>query len=226
MFDGIAERYDLLNRLMSLGADRHWRRRTVEALEAAPGHAWLDLATGTADLAIELARAVPEIQVVGLDPSAQMLQIGWQKIRNLGLQDRIRLVIGSAEHLPFDDASFDGATMAFGIRNVPDRLAALREIRRILRPTGRVAIVELSEPPNRGLGRLARFYVHAIVPRWGALLSGKAEYRYLQRSIAAFPDAATFERMLGEAGFDQVSSRSLSMGACHVFLARRPESGP
>jgi len=226
MFDGIAKRYDLLNRLMSLGADRHWRRRTVESLETAPGQAWLDLATGTADLAIELAEAEREIHVVGLDPSAHMLEIAQQKIEDADLQKRIRLVLGSAEQLPFEDASFDGATMAFGIRNVPDRSAALREIRRVLRPAGRLAIVELSEPPNRGWGRLARFYVHVIVPRWGAWLSGKAEYRYLQRSIAAFPDAPTFERMLGEAGFDQVSSLSLSMGACHVFLARRPESGP
>lgn len=226
MFDGIAKRYDLLNRLMSLGADRHWRRRTVESLETAPGQAWLDLATGTADLAIELAEAEREIHVVGLDPSAHMLEIAQQKIEDAGLQKRIRLVLGSAEQLPFEDASFDGATMAFGIRNVPDRSAALREIRRVLRPAGRLAIVELSEPPNRGWGRLARIYVHVIVPRWGAWLSGKAEYRYLQRSIAAFPDAPTFERMLGEAGFDQVSSRSLSMGACHVFLAHRPESGP
>ena len=215
MFDRIAARYDLVNRVISLGLDHSWRRRTVQALRLAPGARVLDVATGTGDLAIEIARA-STASVVGLDPSQGMLEIGRRKVAARQLTERVELVCGSAEALPFPDHSFDAACMAFGIRNVPDRPRALRELARVLRPSGRLAILELSEPRGM-LGPLARFHVHSFVPWIGAMLSGAREYRYLERSIAAFPPAGEFVESMQEAGFSATSAHALSFGAVHLF---------
>jgi demethylmenaquinone methyltransferase/2-methoxy-6-polyprenyl-1,4-benzoquinol methylase len=221
MFDAIAPRYDLLNRLLSLGIDQGWRRRTVEALQLHAGHRVLDLATGTADLAIQIARRGDDIAVVGLDPSTGMLAIGRDKVAAAGLGDRVTLVEGDAEQLPFADASFDGVTIAFGIRNVPDRPRALREMARVVRPGGRVAILELSEPRGGILGPLARFHVHQVVPRLGALLSGAREYRYLQQSIAAFPPPDEFAATMASSGLAVVEVAPLTFGVAALFVAER-----
>jgi demethylmenaquinone methyltransferase / 2-methoxy-6-polyprenyl-1,4-benzoquinol methylase len=228
MFDGIAPRYDLLNRLMSLGLDRRWRRKTVAALgldEGAPGQApgrvpgrVLDLATGTADLAISVARRHAGVQVVGVDPSAGMLAIGRDKIARAGLAERVSLATGDAQELGFEDDAFDGVCMGFGIRNVPDRSRALAEMARVTRPGGRIAILELSEPRRGVMGRLARFHIRVLVPRMGALLSGSREYRYLQESIAAFPPADEFAQMMREAGIEVLAVHGLSFGACHLYV--------
>lgn len=226
MFDRIAHRYDLLNRVLSLGIDQRWRRRTVRALELSPHEARvLDLATGTADLAIQVARRHPSAHVTGLDPAERMLAEGHVKITSAGLEDRVRLLTGDAETLPFPDASFDGVTIAFGIRNVPDRARALREMHRVTRPGGRVAILELSEPGGGLFGRIARFHVHRLVPWIGALISGAREYSYLQRSIAAFPPADEFAGMVEEAGLSIVRVERMILGVCHLYVAERP-SGP
>lgn len=218
MFDRIALRYDLVNRIMSFGIDQRWRARTVDALALAPGNRVLDLATGTADLALKIARQQPEVRVVGLDPSQGMLAIGREKVARAGLSHRVDLQLGDAENLPFENASFDGVCIAFGIRNVPDRARALREMARVTRPGGRIAILELSEP--RGvLGPLARFHVHTLVPFIGALLSGKSEYRYLERSIAAFPSAVLFADLMRDNGLDVLQVQSLTFGVCHLYVA-------
>lgn len=223
MFDRIAPRYDLLNRVLSLGIDQRWRRRTVRALELRPGLARvLDLATGTADLALLIARRHPDARVVGLDPAQRMLAVGRTKTAKAGVGDRVRFVTGDAETLPFPDASFDGVTIAFGIRNVPDRPRALREMRRVTRPGGRIAILELSEPDGGLIGRLARFHVHRLVPWIGGLLSGSREYRYLQRSIAAFPPALRFAGIMEEAGLEMVRVERMTLGVCHLYVAERP----
>lgn len=219
MFDRIAGRYDLLNRLTSLGSDRRWRRRLVAALELRPGDRVLDLATGTADVALEVLRQQPEVTVEGIDPSRQMLEHGREKIRRAGLEAAIALHEGIAERLPFDDDAFDGLAMAFGIRNVPDRPAALREMARVVRPGGRVAILELAEPRRGLVAPFARFYIHHLVPRLGALLSGGREYQYLERSIASFPPAATFAELMRGCGLSVRSVRPLMMGACTLFVA-------
>lgn len=219
MFDKIAARYDLLNRVISLGIDQRWRRRTVASLQLGPGARVLDLATGTGDLAIALARAVPDGHVVGLDPSAGMLAVGETKVKELGLEGRVELVRGDAQALPFPDDSFDGVTIAFGIRNVPDRPRALAEMARVVRPGGRVAVLELSEP--RGvLGPLARFHVHTVVPRLGALLSGAREYHYLQDSIARFPPPAEFAAIMESSGLAVDEVAPLTFGVCCLFVAR------
>lgn len=220
MFDRIAGRYDLLNRLMSLGLDRGWRRRTVAALPQTPGARVLDLATGTADVALEVLRQNPAATVVGLDPSPKMLEIGAAKVAALGLGERIELRSGRAEDLPFADDSFDGVTIAFGIRNVPDRARALAEMARVTRRDGRVAILELGEPSSGLLAPLARFHVRRLVPRLGAWLSGDREYRYLQTSIAAFPTATELARRMAEAGLEVLAVRPLAFGACNLFVAR------
>ncbi len=228
MFDRIAHRYDLLNRILSLGVDQRWRRRTVRALaldRARDGAEVLDLATGTGDLAILVARRHPGVRVVGVDPAERMLACARPKIEKAGLYDRVRVVPGDALDIPFPDATFDGVTIAFGIRNVPDRAEGLREMRRVTRPGGRVAILELSEPREGLFGSVARFHVHTLVPRIGALLSGEREYRYLQASIAAFPPAAEFAAMMRRAGLYVLRVERLTFGAAHLYVAERPRDG-
>lgn len=222
MFDGIAPRYDLVNRVLSLGIDRRWRRRTVDALALPPGARVLDVATGTADLALAIAARHRDATVVGLDPSANMLAVARRKIAAAGFADRISLVSGDAQALPFAAAAFDGATIAFGIRNVRDRSRALAELARVVRPGGRVCVLELSEPRGGVLGPLARFHVHTLVPAIGALLSSGAEYRYLRDSIARFPPPDAFAAQLAESGLGDVTIAPLTFGVCCLFTAVVP----
>lgn len=217
MFDAIAQRYDLLNRLISFGVDQRWRARTVRAVGDAPRV--LDLATGTADLAIALAEANPEACVVGVDPSSRMLEVGRQKLGPLA--DRVELVEGDAQALPFDDASFDATTIAFGIRNVPDRDRGLAEMARVTRPGGRVVVLELSDPQGGLVAPFARFHVHTVVPTLGAWLSGAREYRYLARSIAAFPPPAEFAQKMEAAGLAVVEVVPMTFGTCTLYVAER-----
>ncbi len=211
MFDRIARRYDLLNRVLSVGLDRGWRRRAVAALDPRAGERFLDVATGTGDVALAILAHEPGAQVVGLDPSREMLA------RAAAKSSALTLVPGDAQALPFPDASFDGVTIAFGIRNVPDRGRALGEMARVLRPGGRAVILELAEPTNA----LARFHVHQVVPRVGALLSGAAEYRYLQRSIAAFPAPEIFAALLAEHGLVPERVTPLTLGVATLFVGRK-----
>ena len=218
MFDAIAERYDLLNRLISLGIDQRWRRKTVRALNVGAAGRVLDLATGTADLALLTARTHPGCHVVGVDPSQNMLAIGRQKVAAAGLDGRIELQVGSAEALPFGASEFDATSIAFGIRNVTDRRRGLAEMARVTRPGGRVAVLELSEPRSGIMGPLARFHIHTVVPWMGSLLSGATEYRYLQRSIAAFPPPEEFAALMESAGLRVVSVERLTFGVCHLYV--------
>lgn len=218
MFDNIAARYDLVNRVISLGIDQSWRKKTVKSLELQPGARVLDLATGTADLAIMIAKTHPSVSVVGVDPSAKMLEVGEKKLTVQQLTERVTLEVGDAQALKFPDRTFDGLTIAFGIRNVPDRLQGLREMARVTKAGGRVAILELSEPRSGVLGPLARFHVHSVVPTIGALLSGAKEYHYLQKSIAAFPPSEEFEALMVEAGLRIVASHALTFGVCHLYV--------
>ena len=222
MFDRIARKYDLLNRVNSLGLDQGWRRRTVAWVDPQPGERILDLATGTADLAIALAERAANVHVVGVDPSENMLEIGRGKVSAHELDPRVKLVAGDAQALESADDAFDAITMAFGIRNVPDRVKALKEMCRVLRPSGRLAILELSEPRNGLMAALARVHVRHVVPLTGALISGPAEYRYLRESIRAFPPPEDFASVLVEAGFVDVDYEPLTFGACVLFTAPAP----
>lgn len=219
MFDRIAARYDAMNRVLSFGLDRGWRRRTVRALALGAAPRVLDLATGTGDLAIDIARMHPDAHVIGLDPSSQMLAIAGTKLAKRGLTGRIALVRGDAQRLPYRDGEMDAATIAFGIRNVPDRPAALREMARVVRRGGRIAILELGEPRQGLMARAARFHTRHVVPRLGALLSGAREYRYLQRSIAAFPPSAEFAQVMQAADLHVIEVVPLTFGVCTLYVA-------
>ncbi len=239
MFDRIARRYDLCNRVLSLGLDRGWRRRAVRALLLPPDARprVLDVASGTGDLAIDIARACRGAAVIGLDPSAGMLDVAARKVARRGLADRVTFALGDAQRLPYGSCELDAAAIAFGIRNVPDRGAALRELARVVRPGGRIAVLELGEPsgrtddraplPARALRRLlggaARFHCRQVVPRLGALLSGAREYAYLQRSVAAFPPPAEFAALMRTSGLHVVDVQPLTFGACTLFVATPAE---
>jgi demethylmenaquinone methyltransferase/2-methoxy-6-polyprenyl-1,4-benzoquinol methylase len=218
MFDRIAARYDLVNRILSFGVDQRWRTRTVDALELGPGHRVLDVATGTGDLALKIAARHADVSIVGLDPSEGMLAVAREKVQREGLEQRIELCAGDAQALPFEASSFDGLCIAFGIRNVPDRAQGLREMARVVRPGGRVAILELSEPGGV-IGPMARFHVHTLVPFIGARLSGKREYRYLEQSIAAFPPAPAFAELMRQSGLAVLAVTPLTFGVCHLYVA-------
>ena len=224
-FDAIAHRYDLLNRILSMGLDPHWRKKAVRALDLSEATRALDVATGTADLAMEIVRRHPNVQVDGIDPSVEMLAIGDQKLQKKSLTDRITLQEGDGLALPFEDNTFDGTAVSFGIRNFPDRLKGLQEMTRVTRPGGKVVILELSEPRKGPMAAMARLYVHHAVPRIGSLLSGSKEYRYLQESIAAFPPAEEFAEMMRTVGLENIEVHPLTFGVVNLFVGTPSVSG-
>jgi demethylmenaquinone methyltransferase/2-methoxy-6-polyprenyl-1,4-benzoquinol methylase len=225
MFDAVAPRYDLLNRVLSLGIDRYWRIQAVRLLADEQPHRVLDVATGTADLAVEAERRLHPRTVVGVDLSAEMLRYGRDKIREQNLTHRISLVQGDAESLPFTDRSFDAALVAFGVRNFEDLNAGLRDIHRVLRPGGRLAVLEFSQPRNGPLRRLYRWYSRHVLPRIGGRLSpDPGAYEYLPRSVKAFPDGAGFLDRMREAGYTDLLWRPLTFGIASLYRGAVPHS--
>ena len=188
MFDAIAGRYDLLNHLLSAGIDRRWRRRAVDSLRLTGRERVLDLCTGTADLAIAALHAAPgAARVVGVDFAAAMLRAGLEKSRRARLGDRLALVRGDATRIPIADASIDAVTVAFGIRNVEQVAIACGEMHRVLKPGGRLAILEFAVPTTPGVSALYVWYLHQVLPRIGRAISRHdAAYGYLPASIGAF----------------------------------------
>ena len=215
MFDRIAPRYDLLNRVLSGGTDVRWRRRAVDFLEIPRPARVLDLCTGTADLLIEALRRDPRNTGLGVDLSLGMLVRGAAKLADGGYAARGALVSADGERLPVRGGQFDGALVAFGIRNVADPVAAMREVRRALRPGGRFVVLEFSMPGGV-FGMAHRFYFRRILPSVGGLVSGDASaYAYLPASVARFPTPAAFAALMAEAGFVDVRWRPLTGGiAC------------
>jgi demethylmenaquinone methyltransferase/2-methoxy-6-polyprenyl-1,4-benzoquinol methylase len=222
MFDRIAPRYDLLNRLLSAGIDRRWRQQCIDYLGLAIPSRVLDVCTGTGDLLLEFMRRDREHTGVGLDLSSAMLSIGARKIARGGYAGRAWLTSGDAQALPFPDLSFDGAFIGFGIRNVGDPGAALRELRRVLRPGAPLIILEFAMP--RGvLGSLYRLYFGRMLPWVGGVVSGNASaYRYLPDSVERFPTPEEFGRLMEGAGFTSVRRRSLTGGIAFLHRAMRP----
>jgi demethylmenaquinone methyltransferase/2-methoxy-6-polyprenyl-1,4-benzoquinol methylase len=222
MFDRIAPRYDLLNRLLSAGTDVRWRRRAVEFLEIPPPARVLDLCTGTADLLIEAVGRDPRNSGLGVDLSHGMLVRGAAKLARGGFAPRAALAGGDGERLPVRDGRFDGALVAFGIRNVGDPMAAMREARRALRPGGRFVVLEFATPGGV-FGMAYRFYFRHVLPRLGGLVSGDTSaYAYLPASVARFPSPEAFAGLMREAGFDDVRWRPLTGGIACLHRGEKP----
>ena len=217
MFDTIAPRYDLLNKVLSFGIDRLWRRLAVNALRADAPRRVLDVATGTADLALEALRLGPD-HVVGVDLSEAMLKVGRAKVAARGEAARVTLRQGDAERLPFDDGVFDAALVAFGVRNFEDLDAGLREIGRVLRPGAPLVVLEFSQPRNAVVRWLYGIYSTHVLPRVGGALSkDRAAYEYLPASAAVFPDGERFLTRLRAAGFDRTEERRLTFGVASLY---------
>jgi len=223
MFDAIAPRYDLLNRLLSLGIDRRWRTFAVSQLQIPDGGWVLDVASGTGDVALEIASRTPtSVRIVGEDFTQGMLVRGREKIEKSPYHDRILLVNAPCESMPHPAALFDGVTIAFGIRNVVDRLAGLREMCRVLKPGGRAVILEFSNPRSRLFKSLYYFYFRRILPFLGGLLSKRSAYQYLPDSVLGFPDQETFKALMAEAGFTGLHHYDLTFGIATVYVGTRP----
>lgn len=228
MFDAISPRYDLLNHLLSLGLDYRWRARAIRALALREGDRVLDLCTGTADLALAAVtgRRGRASRVVGVDFAGAMLVRGLEKARARSLGDRVAFVRGDATRIPLVDRSMDAAMIAFGIRNVHDPARACREIARVLRPRGRLAILEFGLPSVPGLRQLYLWYFQRVLPRIGRLVSSHGEaYSYLPASVGTFPSPQAFSDVLARAGFTAVRARRLSLGIVCLYLATRGGSG-
>lgn len=223
MFDAIAPRYDLLNRLLSFGIDRRWRTFAVRQLQVPAGGWVLDVATGTGDVALEIAaQTPPTVRIVGSDFTQGMLVHGLDKIRRSPFRERIALVNAPCEALPHPDAVFDGVTIAFGIRNVIDRPAGLREMFRVLRPGGKVVILEFSNPRSRLFKALYYCYFRRLLPLIGGLLSQRSAYQYLPDSVLEFPDQEQFAGLMAAAGFSQLQHFDLTCGIATVYVGVRP----
>ena len=221
MFDSIAPRYDLLNRVLSAGIDQKWRKKVIRLiLEKSPQRV-LDVATGTADLAIMAANSgVPN--TVGVDISEEMLAVGRKKVVSKGLTEKVALQTGDAEQLPFEDAQFDACMVSFGVRNFEDLDEGLREIHRIIRPGGRLVVLEFSRPAAFPIKQLYGFYNSYILPNIGKLLSGdSAAYTYLPESIVAFPEGDAFLYHMRKAGFKTVRDERLTFGIASIYVGER-----
>lgn len=222
MFDSIAWRYDFLNHLLSFGTDVRWRRKAIDEIASriSPKRI-LDLATGTCDLAIESLRLKPE-KVTAIDNSQRMLEEGRKKLYRKKIIDRIELMIGDSEELPFDDKSYDAVMVSFGIRNFEDYESGLAEMYRVLRVDGVVMILEFSMPTKFPFKQVYNFYFYRILPFFGALFSkDKSAYHYLPDSVSAFPEGDDFLRSMESAGFRDLSRRRLTGGVATIYTGCR-----
>ncbi len=222
IFSTISDRYDFLNHFLSAGRDIAWRRFMVRRLRFFQTRRLLDLATGTGDVAIEAARTHPRIQVSGLDFAGPMLKAAQPKIKRRGLSDRINTLQGDALNLPFSDEHFDAVTVAFGIRNMPDRVRVLQEIRRVLVPGGGLSILEFTTPQGPFFRSIYFFYLTRLLPRLARWFTQNPEaYQYLAESIMQFPYPEDFVREIREASFLEVRKFPLTGGITYLYEGRK-----
>lgn len=222
MFDAIAPRYDLLNHVLSVGLDRGWRERAVDALQLPNGARVIDLCTGTGDVAVAIARRSASHSVVGVDFAAAMLRLGLEKVSSLDLGSRIRLVRGDATQIPVGSGTCDAATIAFGIRNVVAPERALAELARVLRPGARLAILEFGQPRIPGVRTLYSWYFRYLLPFVGRLVSKhQSAYSYLPASVGTFPPPDEFARLIESQGFRAVKAVPLTFGIVYLYIAER-----
>ena len=215
LFDKVARRYDSLNTFFSMGMDRLWRRRLAKAISGSK--TVLDIATGTGEVAIETVDVLPKARVFGVDPSSEMLLLARRKIISRGLSERISLARSRAEELPFKDGSFDAVTIAFGIRNTVDPALSLSEMRRVLRPGGKAAVLEFAIPRQKLFAPLYLFYFKNILPLVGSLFGTKSEYKYLSDSTSAFPQREKFLDLMKESGLTPEKSIEMMLGIVILY---------
>ena len=222
MFDRISPKYDALNHLLSLNIDKVWRRKTAKAVAKSQPKTILDLATGTADLAIALAKCNPQAHIIGMDISEKMLEIGKEKVSKKGLANQIELRLGDAATLPFESNTFDAVTVAFGVRNFENLEHGLSEIQRVLKPNGRAVILEFSMPERFPIKQLYALYFKHLLPAIGKAVSkdGNA-YSYLPMSVEQFPKPKDFLRMLAEKGLENGMAKPLSFGIATLYTAEK-----
>ena len=222
MFDRIAPRYDLLNRVLSLGIDVWWRKRAIGYLKPLQPSKILDVATGTADVAILMAKILKPKQIIGIDIANQMLELGRGKIANQGLSEIISLETGDSERLQFEDNSFDAVTVAFGVRNFETLEKGLAEMYRVMRPGGRVVVLEFSKPHVFPIKQLYNAYFKYVLPLIGRLTSRDMRaYTYLFESVQVFPEGSQFTEILTKTGYQNPLCERLTLGICSIYTATK-----
>lgn len=218
MFDNISKRYDFLNHFLSLGIDKLWRRKAVRQLKDLRPKRILDLATGTGDFAIAALKLNPD-EVVGVDISQGMLDMGIQKMKKRGHDKIVKMQLADSEKLPFEDASFDALTVGFGVRNYENLEKGLSDMLRILRPGGKAVILEFSKPKKFPIKQVFGFYSKRVIPFLGKLISkDKRAYAYLPESVEAFPEGTDFETIMTKLGYEEVNSILLSGGIATIYM--------
>ncbi len=221
MFDNIAPTYDFLNHFLSAGIDRRWRRKAVDSIAPVSPRMILDLATGTGDFAVEALRLKPA-KVIGGDISDLMMNVGRQKAQKLGVSDVLEFQKIDSENMPFENNKFDAITVGFGVRNFENLEKGLREMHRVLRPGGRVAILEVSQPKHFPMKTLYHIYFHYILPLVGRLFSSDVRaYTYLPESVSVFPEGDDFVAILNRVGFCQVRYQPLTFGICAFYTCEK-----
>lgn len=222
MFGTIAPRYDLLNRMLSFGIDRRWRKKAVSMVKHRERGRILDVATGTGDVALEIARSTPaSVKITGADFCKEMVDLGKIKVAQSPYADRIDFQVAPCEDLPFPDDTFDSITIAFGIRNVVDRRLGLAEMWRVLQPGGRMIILEFSTPRSQLFRQIYYFYFRRLLPMIGGLFSKYNAYKYLPDSVLEFPSHEEFSKMMSEAGFRDIRIHELTFGIASIYAAEK-----
>ncbi|MEY2905486.1 MAG: hypothetical protein RJA52_1502 [Bacteroidota bacterium] len=218
MFDNIAGNYDFLNRFLSLGIDIIWRKRAIQFIPMKTDLKILDIATGTADLALQINKNFPNSSITGVDISENMLEVGRKKIAGKNLSNDIQLQYGDSENLPFSDQSFDIVSVAFGVRNFENLELGLSEMKRVLKNGGRVIVLEFSLPSIFPFKQIFNFYFKYILPLIGRLTSkDKQAYKYLYESVQAFPSGSDFLKIMEKCGFREIKQKELTFGICSIY---------
>ena len=227
MFDRIAGRYDFMNRILSAGIDVQWRIKAIKTFKKDNPQTILDIATGTADMALRAARMLKPKKIVGIDISPKMLEIGREKVQKEGLSQVIELHEGDGETINFPDNTFDAAMVAFGVRNFQNLEKGLNDIRRVLKPGARLVVLEFSKPRIPGVRHLYNLYMGVIAPQMAKWFNqNKKAYQYLNESAKAFPDRGQFTEILKKAGYADASFRPLTLGICCIYVGTKPAAAP
>jgi demethylmenaquinone methyltransferase/2-methoxy-6-polyprenyl-1,4-benzoquinol methylase len=222
MFDQIAPQYDFLNRFLSAGIDISWRKKTLLKLKKDNPQFILDVATGTADLAIMASRLLTPQKITGIDISEGMLELGRKKILQGGLQEQVTLYTGDSEAIPMNNDQFDAVTVSFGVRNFQNLEKGLQEILRVLRPGGKLVVLEFSRPSLPGVQQLYNLYMNFVTPGVGRIFSkSRTAYQYLNDSVQKFPEGKDFVSIMEKTGFKNTSLQRLSLGICTIYMGEK-----